>query len=271
MSSKQALRHSYQVDAVSKALEVLGAFRGSERLTLIEVSQRVKLNKTRVFRLLHTLAAYGYVERGVSDGYYSLGLKLFERAAGVRLDLRQTALPLMGRLHEEFNETVNLGLIDAGEVLYLENIESGHSFRVANGVGKRSSIHSSSLGKAIASHLEANQLKTYLQSKHFVRRTERTITDPEKLRSELAIVRRRGYAIDNQEDMQGAACIGAPIFNPAGKPIAAISISGPADRVLQRRDEIAKSLVEVCREISRQLGYSEKNSQLVESKNAATA
>jgi IclR family transcriptional regulator, KDG regulon repressor len=261
---------TYVVDAVAKALEVLEAFNGAERLPLAEISQRVKLNKTRVFRLLQTLSAYGYIERDVKDGSYSLGLKLCERAAGVRLDLRQAALPLMRELQRKFNETVNLGLIDAGEVLYLENIDSKHSFRVANVVGKRSSIHSSSLGKAIAAYLEEEQVKGYF-SKPLAKNTERTITDPEKLKAELVGVRRRGYALDNQEDTDGAACIGAPIFDSQGKPIAAISVSGPVDRVMQRREEIAQSLVGICQDISRHLGFPGKKGYVLGSRNDGIA
>src|SRR6185369_15832247 len=102
----------YTVDSVSKALEVLDAFRQSEELSLAEITERVGLNKSRVFRLLHTLAEYGYIERNDNATRYALGVKLLERAACVRRDLRQLALPYMRQLHELFNETINLGVLD---------------------------------------------------------------------------------------------------------------------------------------------------------------
>lgn len=270
MVNVQEQNPAYLIDAVAKALEVLGVFDGSERLTLVDVSKRVGLNKTRVFRLLHTLAAFGYIERSEDDRRFSLGLKLFERAGAVRLDLRKIALPIMQGLHRKFNETVNLGLIDADEVLYLEILESGHSFKVATSVGRRSHIHSSSLGKAIAAFLNEDQIKALLPRKRLVKRTERTITDSEKIKAELEEVRRKGYAFDNQEDVQGAACVGAPIFDKAGNPVAAISISGPTSRVLQRREEMATSLMAACNKISRQLGFSGNQSHFVEHKRLAS-
>jgi len=92
----------YLIEAVARALDVLEAFHGSERLTLAEVSQRVGLNKSRVLRLLHTLVARGYIERS-PEGNYSLGLRLCERAAYVRLAFKQVALPVMRELNHRFN------------------------------------------------------------------------------------------------------------------------------------------------------------------------
>jgi len=245
----------YTIEAVERALDVLEAFHGSERLTLAEISQRVGLNKSRVFRLLHTLSTRGYIERSLEGGYYSLGLKLCERASAVRLNLKQVALPYMHQINHRFNETVNLGMLDAGDVLYIEILESAQSFRVATTIGKRSPLHSSSLGKAIAAYLDESALATVISPKRLAKRTERTITDPEKVKAELEKVRRRGYSVDDGEDVQGAACIGAPIFDSTGKPVAAISVSGPAERIAPRREEIARSLAQSCGQISAYFGW----------------
>jgi DNA-binding IclR family transcriptional regulator len=245
----------YVVEAVAKALDVLDAFRDSEELTLTEISRRVGLNVSRTFRLLHTLAEYGYVEHSADGNRYLLGFKLFERAACLRKDLRQIALPFMHKLLSRFNETVNLGVLNKGEILYIEMLESSQPFRMAAAVGTRSPVHSTALGKVILAYLPQTQVKGLMASDRLVKLTERTITDPAKLNMQLQAVRRRGYAIDDQETELGAACIGAPVFDSTGKPVAAISISGPVSRILgPQKKEIASALIAACSEISKRLG-----------------
>lgn len=247
----------YIVEAVARALDVLEAFRNGEELTLVEISQRVGLNKSRAFRLLYTLAERDYVERTADGSRYVLGLKLFERAAHVRRGLKRIAQPIMQRLHEQFNETVNLGILNKGEVLYIEILESSQPLRLAATVGSRMSIHSTALGKAITAYLPESEVKTLISQKRLVKYTERTITDPKKLRKELELVHRRGYSLDDNENEAGVTCIAAPVFDSTGRPVAAISLSGPANRVLANREEIATAVVAAGRELSRKLGFNE--------------
>ena len=259
MKRLRATSDRYVVEAVVKALELLDAFQGAEELTLTEISERVGLTKSRAFRLLHSLAVRGYVERSADGTRYTLGVKLIERAACVRRDLRQLALPFMQNLHTQFNETVNLAILDRGEILYIEMLESSHPFRMAAAVGSRSPWHSTALGKAMAAHMSEDELRLLLQAERLVKLTERTITDPGQMRRELEKVRRRGYALDEGETEPGAACIGAPIFNREGRPVAAMSLSGPAERILTNRREIAAALIAACREISRRMGFRERS------------
>ncbi len=259
MKTPRTIENRYVVEAVVRALDLLEVFRGGEELTLTEISQRVGLHKSRVFRLLQSLAARGYVERSADGIRYALGVKLIERAACVRRDLRQLALPFMQHLHTQFNETVNLAILDRQEVLYIEMLESSHPFRMAAAVGSRSPWHSTALGKAIVAHLSEDELHPLLQAERLVKLTERTITDPGQMRRELEKVRRRGYALDEGETEPGAACIGAPIFNHEGRPVAAVSLSGPAERILTNRREIVPALLAACREISRRLGFHQRS------------
>ncbi len=255
MKVARTTNDKYLVEAVVRAFDILEAFRDSEELTLTDISRRVGLNTSRVFRLLHTLVECGYVERSPDGIRYSLGVKLFERAACVRRDLRQISLPFMHQLLEKFNETVNLGILNKGEILYIEMLESSQPFRMAAAVGSRSPVHSTALGKAIAAHLPESDLRNLLLPERLSKLTERTITDPEKLRRELQSVRRRGYAIDNEETEPGAACVGAPVFDSSCRPIAAISLSGPTGRILGNLKQLVGSLLPVCNEISRRLGF----------------
>jgi len=247
----------YSIEVVSKALNVLDTFRGAEELSLAQISERVGLNKSRVFRLLYTLAEHGYVEKNIDEGAYQLGIKLVERAACVRMDLRQLALPYMRLLHERFNETVNLGILENHEIVYLGALESSRPVRMAEVVGSRSPLHSTALGKAIIAYLPEAELRTLLSDISLVKITENTITDKQGLIKELQKVRRRGYAFDDRENDPAAFCIGAPIFDRRRQPVAALSVSGPTQRVQSDRKEIVELLLDLCRQVSVKLGFNE--------------
>jgi IclR family KDG regulon transcriptional repressor len=249
----------YTVEVVCKALDVLEAFRSSEELTLAELSERVGLNKSRVFRLLHTLVERGYVEKNSEGTRYLLGLKLVERASCVRMDLRQMALPYMRLIHEKFNETVNLGVLQNGQIVYIATLESSRPIRMAELIGSSSLLHSTALGKAILANLSQTEVEDLLSDVSLEKLTDRTITEIDKLVKELEKVRRKGYAFDDRENDPEGFCIGAPVFDRRGEPIAAISVSGPAERVHVNRKEIVDLLLSISRQISERLGFNENS------------
>ncbi|HEU5402599.1 MAG TPA: IclR family transcriptional regulator [Terriglobales bacterium] len=240
----------YVVEAVFKALDVLEVFQGSEGLSLNQISQRVGLNRSRTFRLLHTLAERGYVERNEEGTSYRLGIRLFERAANVRRDVKDVARPMMLELRQRFNEMVNLGLLEDGHVLYLEIVQSSRPFRMSATVGCRMPAHHTSMGKAILAN-NPGSLEPGLLAKESRQRVV-------KLRKELETVRRCGYAVDNEENEPGVACIGAPVFDANGQAIAAMSVSGPVQRLLANEKKIAEALIAACGDVSAGLGYKGK-------------
>jgi IclR family transcriptional regulator, KDG regulon repressor len=150
-----------------------------------------------------------------------------------------------------FNETVNLAVLHNGEVLYIDLLESSRPFRMSAMVGSRMPISNTSLGKAMIAYASEHELDTVFD----------TLTPNElrKLRAEMEIVRRRGYATDPEENEPGVACIGAPILNEAGVSVGALSISGPSTRIQKQEREIGTTLAGICREISRHMGFSERN------------
>ncbi len=243
----------YSVEAVAKALDVLEAFTGSGDLALNEVCRRVSLSKSRTFRLLHTLAERGYVERHEDGGRYRLGPKLLERASCVRRDIRQLARPFMQTLHDRFNETVNLGEMIGGEVLYLDILETSRPFRMTATVGCRMPVCRTAMGKALLACLKADEpgspAHACLAGLHT--RERQTIN------RQLERIRNRGYARDDEENEQGVACIGAAILDRSGNPVAALSISGPAHRIFSAEKSLAQGVMEMCRGISRSLGHTD--------------
>jgi len=249
MKLPRTTRGKYSVEAVAKALDILNAFSSSEELTLNEISRRVRLNKSRTFRLLHTLAERGYVNRCGEGTGYRLGMKLFERAAGVRRDIKQVAQPFMQTLHNRFNETVNLGVLSDGDVLYIDILESSRPFRMAATVGCRMRAHTTAMGKALLAHLAPTKSGEQASVSRI------SVAQRQELTRELALVRSRGFALDDEQNEPGVACVGAPIFDAAGRAVAAISVSGPAYRIQAKRLSIARAVVTACSEASKSLGF----------------
>lgn len=172
--------------------------------------------------------------------------------------LRQISRPILHKLWKITGETANLAVLDGQDVLYLDVMESSHTFRLVSHMGMRRPVHCTALGKALAAYLAAEEKEHLLSSLSFERFTPHTLTRLARLRKELARVRQRGYALDDEEAVLGSRCVGAPIFEESGKVAAAISVAGPTTRI--RRDKIpvfAAAVKEAARAISARLGFSE--------------
>lgn len=247
------------ISVVAKALMVLESLREVDHgLPLKEIAQSSKLPKTTTFRILYTLEQEGYVEKVSDDGLYRLTTKLMGFSAGQagHQRLKELARPVMQRLLAEFQETVNLGVVEQNQVLYLDVLESTHTFRLAAKVGQRGSIHATALGKAIASFQEAETATRAVRSAGLTKYTKHTISSLSELQKELRRIRQQGFALDEQESIEGVRCLAAPIFDSSGQAVAGISVSGPSIRMTPEQvRNITAMLVESCAEISARLGY----------------
>jgi len=246
----------YAVHVVDRALSVLETLRDAGRpIRLQDVARRLRTAKSSVFRLLCTLERRGYVDR-TPDNLYRLGAHWlsYRDLAGKHPPLTEIAVPHMRRLLDTYGETVNLGVLREGRVLYLEMLESAHSFRMAAAVGTISPIHSTALGKAIAAFLPETAVDATIRTRGLPALTPRTITSRAAWKRELSRTRARGYAEDNGETEPEVICIGAPVFGPEGDVIGAISLSGPTSRMRSIRRPASRALVDACTAISRALG-----------------
>jgi DNA-binding IclR family transcriptional regulator len=240
------------ITVIERAMRVMEAIRCNRDVPLGEIAASTGLIKSSTYRILFTLEHLGYVEKS-AGGRYSLTDRLASLTNDDRptLDLGSLAEPFMAELLQRFRETVNLGILDDGEVLYIRVVESSHAFRLAAHAGMRSPVHSTAMGKCLLCCLPRQQIEAILKNHPLVPATPRTIHDRPTFYRELERVRSRGYAVDNQEDSSGARCLAAPIMTPEGEVAAAISVSGPAARVTPQRDrEIAQALQETCGTIS---------------------
>jgi len=256
----------YQIAVVVRALDVLELLASSgQPMGAAEVASHLGILRNGAFRLLTTLRYRGYVEQDAETHKYWLGLRLFQLGNAVfgGQDIRRLAFPILGDLRNRFQETVNLALLHDEQVLYVERIESPRSLRTSTAIGTRTPLYCSSLGKAILAHLSPEQVDALLSSGPRTAHTENTITDPQALLAELEVIRRRGYSLDKEENMIGVRCVGSPIFDSLGRAFAAVSVSGPAQRIAEHiaQGDIAGDVMSAARQISERLGHVSSTSQ----------
>lgn len=256
--SKEILRASGQVQSLSRALKLLSAlsYHGSG-LSLSEVALEVGLPNSTAHRLLTTLQNERFVRFESERSVWLIGVQAFRvGSAFVRSrDVVTISRPFMRRLMEQSGETVNLGIADRGEVVYLAQVECQKMMRAISGPGGRARMHCSGVGKAILSHFTRDAAQKILRGHELIRETSHTLTSFEALTQDLDVSRQQGYAVDDEENAIGLRCVAAAIFDEHGEPLAAISVSGPSARVTDQRIPALGELVhKVAEDITSELG-----------------
>ena len=248
----------YRVQVLDRALSVIEVLAQNHEPGLAEIAQAAALHKSTVHRILMVLERHRLVLRNPITGRYRLGLKLFELGskAIAGTDLREHARPHLNRVMFATGETVHLCVFDNGEVVYVDKIEPQKSVRMSSTIGQRSPAYCTSVGKAILAQLPTDQVNDTITRCGLTKRTKHTITSPHALRTDLSQTRTRGYAIDDEENEDGVRCVGAAVLDYAGRPVAGISVSGPAFSITRERlPEVSRPLVAAAQALSAELGY----------------
>jgi DNA-binding IclR family transcriptional regulator len=244
------------VRVLHKTLDILETIKAREAgYRLAELSRAVELPKATVYRILTTLEGRGYLDRD-ADGSYRMARKLFElqRSASLEQTLNRAALPVMERLVESCKETVNLGILDAGEIVVINTVESPLAVRMSSKIGNRRHLHSTALGKCFLAGLPEKELLRLVRLRGLPRLTPHTLTTKAELVAEIERVRTQGWAMDNLENELEGRCIGAPILGAERRVIAALSISGPVFRMdFERACGLVEELQARCSEIAKEL------------------
>lgn len=248
----------HMIQSVQRAMGILEEFSLKEKeLGVTEIAKRVGLNKSTCFGLLNTLQALGYVEQNADNGKYRLGLKLFllGQVYEAGLEIRDIAGPFLRHLADLFQETVHLVVREGMNAVYVDKVEGPQGIRMYSQVGRRVPLHATGVGKALLAFFSERDFNTVV-AKGLTRFTVNTVTDEAKLRSQVALIRQRGYSIDDEEIEIGLRCVAAPIFNHRGEAIAAFSVAGPSMRMTYEKiNELTRMVRETSLKISTRLGY----------------
>jgi DNA-binding IclR family transcriptional regulator len=241
-----------------RGLSILEAFLDdAETLSVGDISRKLGLHKSTVSRFAGMLETAGYLERAPGHGRYRLGSRLAALGSRVapRDDIRQLARPALLALRDDCGETVHLGVRDGTEVVTIDFIEGTHTIRMHTTIGKRSPAYCSAMGKAIMAFLPEEEIAMMRDTMTIIAHTPYTHATWESLLADLRRVRASGYARDDQELLLGLSCVGAPIRDRGGVPIAAISVSGPSDRIAKTdADWLAAQVKGAAHAVSVQLG-----------------
>lgn len=220
----------YPIRAVERVCDILDLLHEQDGgVALAAVARSAKLPKSSAYRYLLALEARKYVHRAPATGLFSLGLAFRpQRSRQMELFIDR-ARSRLERLRDEVNETVNIGVLDGGQVVHVAVVECAQMMRLAARVGERGPIHATALGKVIASEMPRDWITSVLQTEGMPALTERTMTTPEAYFAEIGKIAKAGFAVDDLEAQDDGRCVAVPL---AGLPVAAgLSVSAPANRL----------------------------------------
>jgi IclR family acetate operon transcriptional repressor len=232
----RAMAQAASVESVDRALRLLQALAGhGSGATLEELAVATALPKSSVHRTLTALRERGFATQQ-DDGRYLVGPELLRVAFDFhdRLDLRVILRPMLTRLRDELNETIHLGVLQGADVVYLDKLEPIQPIALTSRVGGRNPAHCTGVGKALLAWTfpDDAQLRAWIDRQGpLVTMTPNSIADPDALVAECARIRADGFARDMEESEPGVRCAAAPVFLGSPRPLAAVSVSAPRDRL----------------------------------------
>ena len=254
----EASDKSGSVQSVDRALALLEALgEDEEGYRLTDLAIRTGLSPSTAHRLLATLEQRRFVAFDPSDNTWHVGRQTFSVGSAFvrRRNFVAPALPFLRKLRDLTHETANMGVADEGEVVVLTQVESREIMRAITRVGGRAPMVASGLGKAILATYSNDEVAAIIKRHGMPRLTPRSVLRAGELRGVLDAVRSQGYAVDDEEFLTGLRCVAAAVYNDQGEAMAAISVSGLAARVPERRvSELGRLVRDVARELTLALG-----------------
>lgn len=251
-------QEEHHLSSVKNALRILKSFTmDSPEKKISEISESLGLNKSTVSRTMSTLASEGFVYKDPDSKKYRLGLSILSLSGIVNsnIDVYRESQPILNKLVETIGETAHISVLDNLEVIYLQKVECNHPVRFLTHVGRRNPAYCTSSGKILLAYADDQTVDAVI-AKGLKRFTKSTITNPEKLRTHLREIKMNGYASSYEEFSEGVTTIAAPIFDYRGNAIAALSVVGPKQRIMQQKiPGYAKKVMSAAREVSERMGH----------------
>ncbi len=243
----------YLVPVVVSTFRLLDRLSGHTSASLHELATSTGIPKSTVFRLLATLQHLEIVKRDEPSKAYRLSAKSPGQALGLPSTeaLRRAALPYMLELRNEFGETVNLGHLQHDRVVYIEVVPSEFALRLSERPGASVEAYCTALGRSILAFSADGAAESILGKRTLPRITPHTMVEPKLILEELVRIRAQGYAVETEEGVLQATCLGAPILDAGNLAVAALSISGPTYRFSPIAN---KKLLRALRRATREIG-----------------
>ena len=254
ISMKVPVRHD-EVHVLIKSMNLLVCL-AEAPLSVVDLSEKTGVTKPTVYRILNTLESGGFVVRDSKHRKYVLGPALIGLGRATRNsgELITHVRPSLRELREKYNETVNLGVLSHGKVIYLDTLESAQKIRVTVPMTIKNNAHTTALGRTILAAMPEESALKIIDEVYADLDSPNAFQSQKKFISTIRSSRAMGYAIDNGDDALGYRCIAAPILNSSGAPIAAISISAPTSRLSPDKfEEIGKDLISVCSALKKKI------------------
>lgn len=245
------------VQSLDRALVVLETLADSSGLTLTEISETLDQSPATIYRLLNTLSARGFVESETQTQAWHIGPMAFRLGSAFlrRSSVVDRSRPIMRELMEATGETANLGIEKDGSVMFVSQVETHETIRAFFPPGTLSPMHASGIGKALLSRYPDEILDRFLNSRQLEAFTSKTLCDADAIRNEMQWIRKRGFAVDDEERTPGMRCVAASIVNFYNEPVAGISVSGPTHRLSRGKiSEIGEIVKKAANKVSRGLG-----------------
>jgi DNA-binding IclR family transcriptional regulator len=245
------------IGTLERGLSILQFFKSSPEAAIPEVAEAVGLSRSTTYRIAERLRQLGFLEVTATTNRWRLGREAVQLGvvALQSTDVMHVAPEPLKLLLQMAGEAVNLAVFDSDSMVLLYREQGPQSVTISSRLGSHRPMHASSLGKAFLAAMAEPERRLLLTRLTLKRYSDRTITSTAALEREIAEIRARGYAIDHSEFEPTLACAAAAIFDHRRQPVAAISVSGPAERVLPQVERIGRQVADTARAISERLGY----------------
>ncbi len=229
------------INSLIKSLKVLEHLIENGEMGILELVEATGMSKSTVHRILITFKHTGYVDQNKANSKYYPTFKIFQLGtkAANRVPLKKIIRPYLQEIFSKCHETVNFGIVDNYNLIYVDKIVTSEPLRVDLEIGNKVSAYSTGIGKAILAFTDDLDISSI----NFVKMTENTVDSPEKFKSQLEFIRKNGYIIEHEEYIPGLTCLAVPIRNREGRAVAGISISVPSMRLNDQREKELVSLL----------------------------
>lgn len=249
------------VKSADRALTVVEFVAGKGSASFTEILEGLQLPRSSAHGLLSTLCAAGWLDHNPANKQYSLGLRAWQvgQLYTGHQTLANVAKPVMDRLASAQGETVQLALLDGVENVYIAISQTSGGMRLGSSVGMRLLAHATGIGKALLSMLDPDEARRRLNSVALPRLTNKTVTDVAALAELVATAKAQGFALDDEEYLDGCRCVAVPLTSESGGGMhAALSITMPTARTdADWPGNVLRPLVAAAQEIRALLGVRE--------------